>query len=138
MTVCNVNTDLSKPKGFTLLEVIVSISLIAIVFVALFKMQSGTVELAGSARFNTIAPGLAHQVLADIESDLSDLTESSGEFDNELTGFEWRYQVSDFQAEDIDFMAEENLDALKKIEITITDSESGNTYSLTTWRCAHE
>jgi len=57
--------------GFTFLEVMISLSLIALLFSVLFKMQSQTIELATSTQFNIVAPALAQQLIADMEHDLS-------------------------------------------------------------------
>jgi general secretion pathway protein I len=46
-------------RGFTLLEVMVAIALIAIALTAVLGSQSQSVSLAGEARFNTTATLLA-------------------------------------------------------------------------------
>ena len=43
-------------EGFTLLEMLVSIAVIGVVLVAIFKMQSGTTRLSASGDFYDTAP----------------------------------------------------------------------------------
>ena len=126
-------------NGFTLLEVMVSISIISIVFITLFKMQSGTVDLAAASKFQTMAPGLAGKVLATLEDDLLDETESKGDFENTFQGMTWQTRVSDVPLADVlDFLGSQTEDRFKKVEIVISGPEGGQTYTLTTWRWVRE
>ena len=126
-------------NGFTLLEVMVSISIISIVFVTLFKMQSGTVDLAAASKFQTMAPGLANKVLATLEDDLLDEAESRGDFEKPFQEIRWQTRVSDVPLADIlDFLGPQTEDRFKKVEVMIAGPKEDQTYTLTTWRQIRE
>ncbi|MBC2704554.1 prepilin-type N-terminal cleavage/methylation domain-containing protein [Desulfobacula sp.] len=125
-------------NGFTLLEVMISVSIIALVFVSLFRMQSSTIELAAAGKFNSIAPILANQVLVKIKGDIDGWSEPKGDFGDNFPGIEWTCKILDSSFEEIEFISEENRNAFKKIEIEITDPSGPRSYKINTWRFAGE
>ena len=127
-----------RKQGFTLLEVMISVSIIALVFVSLFRMQSGTISLAQTGQFNTIAPILAAQLIARIEPDIQNWSQSDGDFGETHPGITWACEISDISLDALDFIREESADSLKKIHITITGSSEQTPYEVTTWRIAVE
>jgi len=116
------------------LEVMISISIIALVLTSLFRMQSSTIELANAGKFNSLAPALAQQLLVKIEQDPANWSEFEGDFNETYPEFIWSCNISDSFFEEIDFISEENTDSLKKIEIAIIDSSRQRSYKITTWR----
>ncbi len=128
---------LSSCRGFTLLEVMIAVSIIALVFVSIFRMQSGTIRLAEAGTFNTLAPVLANQVLLEMEQDLEDQTRSSGEFEGRYSGYKWASEVSD-NLLDLEFIDEDYSKGFKKITLRIMDKNEHHTYEVTTWRYAVE
>ena len=125
-------------NGFTLLEVMISVSIIALIFVSLFRMQSSTIELAAAGKFNSTAPILAKQVLVKIEGDLADWSEHEGDFGENFPGIKWTCKILESSFEEVDFISEENQDRFKKIEIEITDPSGQRSYKINTWRFAGE
>lgn len=107
-------------RGFTLLEVMVAIALIAIALTAVLGSQSQSVSLAGEARFNTTATLLAQSKMAEIElQDPRDLTADSGDFDEDFPGYTWNLSVSNVM-----FDRPENVsDHLKQVDLTISWGE---------------
>lgn len=106
--------------GFTLLEVMVAIALIAIALTAVLGSQSQSVSLAGEARFNTTAALLARSKMAEIElQDPEDLTADSGDFSEDFPGYTWNVSVSNAM-----FDRPENVsDHLKQVDLTISWGE---------------
>jgi len=121
-------------RGFTLLEVMISVSIIALVFVSLFRMQAGTIDLAATGKFNVTAPVLASQLLVDIERELPDPFQAQGEFGENYPGFSWTCEVSDPFITDAELLTEDNQNALKKIQIEITGPDGKQSYKIQTWR----
>ncbi|MBW2151922.1 MAG: prepilin-type N-terminal cleavage/methylation domain-containing protein [Deltaproteobacteria bacterium] len=118
-------------SGFTLLEIMVAVSIIAIVFVSIFRMHSQTLSMSHSVRFFTSAPLLAQKVLAEAEAKSSeDLISDSGDFRDGFTGYRWRISVEDVES---DILGETAKD-LKKIDITVSDGNNENLYLLRTYR----
>lgn len=116
------------------MEVMISVSIIALVLTSLFRMQSSTIELATAGKFNSIAPALAQQLLVKIEQDTANWSEFEGDFKETFPGFTWSCKISDSFFEEVDFISEENTDSFKKIEIEIKDSSRQRSYKINTWR----
>ena len=125
-------------KGFTLLEVMISIVIIALIFTSLFRMQASTIELAAVGKFNSIAPILAKQLLIEIEQDVANWSESEGDFGENFPGFGWTCEIVDSSLEELEFISEENQSSLKKIDIKIKGLSGQRSYAITTWRFAGE
>lgn len=82
--------------GFTLLEVMIAMSIIAIVLVAVFGSQSQSLTLANEAKFNTTAALLAQQKMAEVEIGNSlDLSSSSGDFGEDFPEYQWELNESE-------------------------------------------
>ncbi|MCP3940077.1 MAG: prepilin-type N-terminal cleavage/methylation domain-containing protein [Desulfobacteraceae bacterium] len=119
-------------KGFTLLEVMVSIAILAIVLVSIFKLQSGTYKLAELGNFNRVAPLLARQQLAILESGSLDSDDLSGDFGEDFKGYEWFCTIENTDFEELETLSDQQLEKLRKITIKIT--ALGKSYRLSTWR----
>ena len=123
--------------GFTLIEVIVAMAIIATVMTALFRMQSGTMELAGADDFQTTARYLAAKALAQIELSI-DEPELHGEFDQAFEGYSWQCEVTDVSGNLSDIMPDmaEEAGTLQKIELKITREQGNRSYHVETFRFA--
>ena len=80
--------------GFTLLEVMIALAILAIALTSLFGSQSSSVSLAAESRFNTQAPLLAELQLAHLNS-AETLESDSGDFGNEFPGYRWEATVEE-------------------------------------------
>jgi prepilin-type N-terminal cleavage/methylation domain-containing protein len=75
-------------NGFTLMEVMVALSVVAIALMAIYRMHTQTLFMDARGRFDTVAAMLARQKLADIDTtDLTDLSGDSGDFGNAHPGY---------------------------------------------------
>ena len=83
-----------KDAGFTLLEVMIALAILAIALTSLFGSQSSSVALATEARFNIQAPLLAQLQLARLGS-TEEIQTDSGDFGDEFPGFQWKLTVED-------------------------------------------
>ncbi len=121
--------NLQSPFGFTLLEIMVAISIIAIVLVAVYKMHSQTIYMSTNARFYTTAPLLAQKKMAEIELRSNEQTDGSGDFGDEFPGYKWRVSIDDVESEALGDAAED----LKKIDVTVSFNDDELTYSFRTY-----
>jgi general secretion pathway protein I len=122
---------LKSNSGFSLLEVLIAISILSIVLVAVFQLQSQNVALGVRARFNAIAPMLANQAINEICAVPEDLSVSdSGDFGDEFPGYNWQSEVSDVDSESL----EETAKRLKMIDVIVGAEETGCSYHLRTYR----
>lgn len=117
--------------GFTLLEVCVAVFIIAIVLLAVYRLQSQTLLMNYSARFYTTAPLLAQKKLAEIEvNGLEDITGESGDFGEEFSGYTWELATDAVDSEELEKTAE----ALKRIDLKILLNGGELEYSVRTYR----
>ncbi|MGB9498427.1 MAG: type II secretion system minor pseudopilin GspI [Dissulfuribacterales bacterium] len=82
-------------QGFTLLEVMVALSIIAIVLVSIMRLQGQTIFMNETIRFYTIAPLLAQSKMAEISEDPLAGISDSGDFGTDFSGYTWEAQISD-------------------------------------------
>lgn len=104
-------------KGFTLLEVMIAVALIAIALTTLLVSQSQSVSFANSAKFETMAALLAQSKMSEIELQQKDaLANDSGDFGDYYPGYNWEVTVSDVYIGEIFDIS----DYLKQIDLTVT------------------
>jgi len=104
--------------GFTLLEVMIAVAVIAIALMALLGSQSQGLSLANESRFNTTVSLLAQGKMAEIEAlkDLQNLVSDSGDFGDDFPDYTWQLTVDDVSFEG----AEEVSDQLKLIDLEVS------------------
>lgn len=83
------------PAGFTLLEVMIAVAVIAIALVALLGSQARSLGRAGETTFNGLAPMLASAKLAELEGGLLLPADGEGDFSPNRPDYRWRVKVSD-------------------------------------------
>jgi general secretion pathway protein I len=121
--------DGTMQAGFTLLEVMIAISILAIAFATLFGSQSKSLSAATETLFNTHAPLLGSLKLAELESGLISTGETGGDFGEDFPGYEWKMTVEDAGLYGIDALADLET-PLKKVTLTVSWSETTFQYSL--------
>jgi general secretion pathway protein I len=111
-----------KAKGFTLLEVMVAMAIIAIAMTAVLNSQSQSISLASEAKFSTTATLLAQMKIAEISrGDPQDLTSDSGDFGEDFPGYTWEVKVENVNAD----LPENVSTHLKQLDVTISWGEEG-------------
>jgi general secretion pathway protein I len=121
-----------KNRGFTLLEVMISVAIIAIALTALLGSQTQSIFFANSAKFGTMAALLAQQKMSEITiQDPTSLTSDSGDFGDDYPGYTWEATVSDVSLEGIETLA----DYLKQIDLTV--AWGGYSYSIRLFHYVH-
>ncbi|PHR28779.1 MAG: hypothetical protein COA36_05635 [Desulfotalea sp.] len=131
----NSEASFSKPifqteKAFTLLEVMIAVSIIAIALVALFGSQSRSLSLATEAHFNNVAPMLASIKLAELQSGIISLQDDEGNFTDDFSDYHWKIEVSDAPTESFEALKDLQ-DPLLQIILTVSWSTTKYTYTLT-------
>ena len=118
-------------RGFTLLEVMISLAIIAIALLAVYGNYSQTIAMNTNQQFNTTAPLLAARVAADFENrSLDELMDESGEFGPDFEGYEWVVKVEPVSSEILGNIAED----LQSIDITVSFNNTENAFQCTTVR----
>ncbi len=109
----------------------VSISIIAIVFVAIYEMHFTTLSMTQSTQFSITAPALAQQKMAQFEqSSFEDMAETSGNFGETYPGYRWKIIIDPVESEILGNIATD----LKKIDLTIFQPNEKATFSIRTYR----
>jgi general secretion pathway protein I len=92
--------------GFTLLEVMIAMAILAITLVAVYQSQSQSISMAGNSRFLTTASLLAQSRMVEI-----DAAAGNGDFGEDFPDYRWQVEIG-----------ETEIDVLKKISLTVTNS----------------
>ena len=117
--------------GFTLLEVMVSVAIMSIVLVSVYKLHSQSLTMNMETRFYTQAPMLAQSRLSELEiNSEGEFSNDSGDFGENFPGFSWSVAVDDV---DIEMLGETSED-FKKIEVTVSYNQNEFVYHLRTYR----
>jgi general secretion pathway protein I len=117
-------------QAFTLLEVMIAVSIIAIALVALFGSQSRSLSNATEAHFNVIAPMLASGKLAELDSEGVAPNNGEGDFGDEFPGYRWTIETESARFDSPEALADLE-EPLQKVELTVLWSETKFNYSLT-------
>lgn len=114
-------------RGFTLLEIMAALSIIAIVLVSVYRMHAQTISMNYEVRFYTTAPMLAQTKMAEIESkSLEDVGDDSGDFGEQFPNYRWNIVVDDVESSSLGNLAKN----LKKIDLLISLNDDEFTYKL--------
>ena len=112
--------------GFTLLEVMIAMAILAITLVAVFQSQSQSLSMAGDSRFLTTASLLAQSRMVVIDAaDPREVKAGSGDFGEAFPDYGWQVGIADTE-----------IAALKKITVTVTNNgmAAGNAYRLVLYK----
>lgn len=120
-----------QKKGFTLLEVMVALSIIAIVLVSVYRMHAQTVSMNNEVRFYVTAPMLAQIKMAEIKSEsLEDIGDDSGDYGDEFPDYRWNIVIDDVESTALGNIAKN----LKKIDLLISFNNDEFTYNLRAYK----
>jgi general secretion pathway protein I len=110
-------------SGFTFLEVMIAVAVIAIAFVTLIGSQSQSVSVATDSRLKVTASFLAQQKLAELESaNFDDLSSSAGDFEDSFSQFHWKTEVDSLTGDEIGIEGAD--DMLKTVDLTISSGDN--------------
>jgi len=120
-----------QKRGFTLLEVMVALSIIAIVLVSVYRMHAQTVSMNNEVRFYVTAPILAQIKMAEIKSEsLEDIGDDSGDYGDEFPDYRWNIVIDDVESTALGNIAKN----LKKIDLLISFNNDEFTYKLRAYK----
>lgn len=105
-----------RVSGFTLLEVMVAMAIIAVALTAVLRVQAQSLSLAGEARFHTTAPLLAKSRMAVIMAAApEELRSDSGDFGEDFADYSWQASVEELTIDS----PGEFLNLIRKIDLSV-------------------
>lgn len=121
---------LPEQQGFTLLEVLIAIAILAISLSAIFGSQAQSLSLATEAQFNLRAATLARAKLAEYESGVAPLEDGDGDFGEDFPGYAWKVEVQDADLSEV-LPPSTNLDPpLQRLDVTVSWGSAGLSHTL--------
>lgn len=116
-------------RGFTLLEILVAMSVITFALIAIFRLYSQTISMNHLLSFNTTAPFLAQKKMAEQTSlPGEELSDDAGDFGEKFPGYAWAVSVEDVVSEVLETQD------LKKIDVRVSMNGNEHTYFLRRYR----
>ena len=126
----------SRPAGFTLLEVMVALCIMAIVLISVYRLQTQAIAMSMESRFYTQAPLLARSALTRFEESLErQMATSQGDFGREYAGEQWKIPVEDTASA---ALGPDISKDMKRIEVRVTLNNGEYTYGFRTYRFKRE
>jgi general secretion pathway protein I len=129
-----IHLPLLPPKsggGFTLLEVIVAMAIMATVLVSVYRLYSQSLSMTMVSRFYIQAPQLAQQKLAELETaSFKNTVQDSGDFGENFPGYTWQVAVEGIDSEMLGEVSQD----LKRIDLTVAYHQNEFTYQVRTYR----
>jgi len=116
----------NKNKGFTLIEVMIAMAILAAVLVVVFQLQSQSISMSTDSRFMTTAALLAQSKMAEVEAgSILDTNSKDGDFGTDFPDYTWHLDIGDTQ-----------IPRFRRIEITVKNDlfVSRGTYSLVLYK----
>ena len=113
--------------GFTLLEVMIAMAILAISLVAVYQSQSQSVSMAANSRFLTTASLLAQSRMAALDAAVPrEVVSGNGGFGDDFPDYLYQLEVTDV----------EGFEHLKKIALTVTNRRMAahNAYRLISYK----
>jgi prepilin-type N-terminal cleavage/methylation domain-containing protein len=121
--------------GFTFIEVLMAVSILAILLVGVHKLQSQMVSVSQTTQFFTLAPLLAQSQMAEMERrHFKDTQKDSGDFGGTYPGYVWSLSVETLESE----VLKEFAYPMNKIEVSVSFNKGERTYRLRTYRVVPE
>jgi general secretion pathway protein I len=122
--------DVSLKNGFTLIEVLVAISILVIAMTSVYRLQGDTFRMSASARFYSLAPMLAKSKLSEMEiQGFKNAAAGTGDFGQAYPGYTWNVNMEEMQSE----LLKDRKYHLTRIDLTISQDEDLS-YALRTYR----
>lgn len=121
-------------QGFTLLEVMVALAILAITLTSIYRLQAQTLVLSARARFYAQAPMLAQAKLAEMQRQgIQDSGDGSGDFGEDYPGYSWTVRIEDADGALISEFLKDKKQHMVRIEVAVA-LEGEDTYTLRTYR----
>lgn len=118
-----------ETPGFTLLEILVAMSIITFALIAVFRLYTQTISMNHQLSFNTTAPFLAQKKMAEQTSmPGEEMVDDTGDFGEKLQGYTWTVAIEDVIPDALE------TEDLKRIDVRVSMNADEYTYFLRRYR----
>ena len=125
-----------SPRGFTLLEVMVALCILAIVLLSVYRLHSQTISMSIESRFYTQAPLLARSALTRWEEARKpELISDQVDFGKEFSGYQWKISVADAPSPALGAQFARDM---QRIDVRVTLNNGEYSYEFRTYRFTRE
>jgi prepilin-type N-terminal cleavage/methylation domain-containing protein len=122
--------------GFTLLEVMVALCILAIVLLSVYRLHSQTISMSIESRFYTQAPLLARSALTRWEETRKpEMISDQGDFGKEFAGYQWKISVQDAPSP---ALGTQFIREMQRIDVQVTLNNGEYSYGFRTYRFRRE
>jgi general secretion pathway protein I len=118
-----------KRHGFTLLEVMVAMAILAIALTSLLGSQSQSLYAADEANFSMVSALLAQEKMAELVVQDGYLTDYSGDFGDRHPGYFWRAEVVQSDFSEIETL-EGTEDLLGRIDLVVHTTDERRSFTI--------
>lgn len=115
-------------QGFTFLEVMVALSVLALILTAVFRLYSQSVSMLISSSFDMKAPFLAQKIITEYKTDKTSRFENQGKFEKEFEKFIWKIDKNEIFISGYSEELPEDIENIKINKITVTIEENQKKY----------
>lgn len=119
---------LHSRSGFTLLEVMVALAILAITLTVLYGSQSQSISIATEARFNTQASFLIGQKVAELQAGELEPYNAEGDFGDDYPQYRWKMIIDDVMVTEPE--AFEDVTDIRKVTFTVSWVDTAFAFSL--------
>lgn len=123
-----------KKRGFTLLEVMISVSILSIGFLAIYSLFIQSVAASGAARFNQQAAFLATLKESAWAQGTAELSRDEGDFGEDYPGWRWRLEPSPVENDEFETVAKR----LTRVRLEVFQEGDARIYGVTHYLLATE
>jgi len=123
------NHNGKKQRGFTLIEMMIALTILALVVAAVSQALAQSLSLAHRIKEETTLSLLAQSKMAEIESAREMPVSDRGTFSGEFSHYAWQVTVND-----------SGLSSLQKVEVTVRDTlaDKADSFTLLSFQCRDE
>ncbi|MDY0132695.1 MAG: prepilin-type N-terminal cleavage/methylation domain-containing protein [Desulforegulaceae bacterium] len=115
-------------NGFTFLEVMVALAVLALILTAVFRLYAQSILMITSSDFDMKAPFLAQKIVTEFKTDSKINMGENGRFEDELKDFTWNIKKEELFLSGYTDLLPEEIENIKINKIIVTISKNSKEF----------